>query len=105
MPTNFPPPWSLDLLDPPFLAQELLPLGGPHAGVRQDCSWRRARPRSRGLEGPVPRTEVSNWDWDPNTTAALALLGLIVYTSLPGCPKMCVGKGGLGGRVSTSVFY
>lgn len=63
----------------------------------------RAWPRSRGLERPVPRTEVRN-GLGPNTAAALAPSGLIVHTSLPRRPKICVGKGGSGGRISTSVF-
>lgn len=29
--------WNLDLLDLPFLVQEPLPPGGPHACARQDC--------------------------------------------------------------------
>ena len=74
-----------------------LPLHGPYACVRQDFSWRRAWPRGRGLEGPVPRTEVRNQDWGPNTVAALASPpGLIVHTSLPSRPplKFVWGRGG-----------
>lgn len=51
------------------------------------------------------RTEARNWDWGPHTAAALALPGLVVDTSLPGHPKVSVGQGDLGGRVSASVFY
>lgn len=41
--------WSLDLLGPPFLAQEPLPLGGPHACMRQKCKQKEAWARGRGL--------------------------------------------------------
>lgn len=102
-----PSSWTLELLDPPFLVQKPLPLGGLHAFVRQKYAWERAWARGRGLKlGLVPRTGMGNWDRGPNTTVALAPPpGLIVHTSLPRPPKIFMGKGGSEGRVSTPAFY
>lgn len=74
--------WSLDLLDPPFLVQELLPLGWTTR------LWEPELSLEEGLgHAPVPRTEVGKWDWGPNTEAALAPpLGPIAHTSLPRPP-------------------
>lgn len=59
--------------------------------------------RGRGLQGPVPRTEVGNRDWGPHTAAALAPPpGRIGHPSLPTPPPNLFGEGGSGGRVCSS---
>ena len=88
---------SLDLLGPPFLAQEPLPLGWTTCLHEAEVRTEEGLAQGQGAWSwslCPGQTGVGAGDWGPNTTAALAPPpGLMLHTSLSRPPKFCVGKG------------